>query len=391
MKTKTKTYWTPADLEKLRVLYPTTSAPDLVATFDRSSAAIEQKARSIGLMRSASNHRRWTIEEVQVLRDFYPTLGAAVVSEMIKRPVTAVLKKAQEVGVRSERVTPTIRAPRSPRIRGTSSKIGRGRYWTNEEDEFLRSALSKMTRLHIAIHLNRTKQAVDVRIKNLKLAKKCCRMGLGNSPIGTERIYRGKRERKVSATGSRSDWKRIDVIEWEAVNGPIPPGMMLAKPKIGHSEEQRLIKRSENPMLAALDQMTSEMRSIANLKGQISTELSRLEKMYAADMNSSKKRKIWNKEQDEFLLKNYIALSNKDLSLALKFTIFSVKSRLAKLGLKRHSGGERWSTQGKDQLTAIYAITPVPELSKILGRSIRSVVAKANSMGLRQRTRRKSE
>lgn len=292
--------------------------------------------------------------------------------------------------MRSERVPP-IRAPRSSRTKEISSKIGRGRYWTNEEDEFLRSALSKMTRLHIAIHLNRSKQAVDVRINNLDLAKKCCRKGRGNAPIGTERVYRGKRERKISTTGRRSDWKRIDIIEWEAVNGPIPPGMMLSTPKVGNPEQQRLIKRSENPMLAALDQMTDEMRSIAKLKGQISTELSRLEKMYGVDTNSSKKRRIWNKDKDKFLLENYTKLSNKDLSLALKFTIFSVKSRLAKLGLKRHSGGERWSTQGKHQLMAIYATTPVPEISKILGRSIRSVVAKANSMGLRQRARRKSE
>lgn len=48
-------------------------------------------------------------------------------------------------------------------------------------------------------------------------------------PVGTERIDKdGVLKRKVSDTRDRrADWKPVHVIEWEAINGPVPAGKVV--------------------------------------------------------------------------------------------------------------------------------------------------------------------
>lgn len=48
-------------------------------------------------------------------------------------------------------------------------------------------------------------------------------------PIGGERVNsKGLLLRKISNTGNQHrDYKRVDVIEWERRNGPLPEGMIL--------------------------------------------------------------------------------------------------------------------------------------------------------------------
>lgn len=62
--------------------------------------------------------------------------------------------------------------------------------------------------------------------------KKGCRLGRAShrhKPIGTERISKdGYRERKVhDGLPMQSRWQAVHVLEWEAVNGPIPAGHCL--------------------------------------------------------------------------------------------------------------------------------------------------------------------
>lgn len=48
-------------------------------------------------------------------------------------------------------------------------------------------------------------------------------------PIGTERVSKyGYRERKVhDGLPLQSRWRAVHLIEWEAIHGPVPPGMAL--------------------------------------------------------------------------------------------------------------------------------------------------------------------
>jgi hypothetical protein len=62
--------------------------------------------------------------------------------------------------------------------------------------------------------------------------KKGCRTGRANhiyKPIGTERLSKdGYLERKIHDGQPRqSRWRAVHLVEWEAINGPIPNGMAL--------------------------------------------------------------------------------------------------------------------------------------------------------------------
>ncbi|WP_313082618.1 hypothetical protein [Pulveribacter sp.] len=100
--------------------------------------------------------------------------------------------------------------------------------WTEQELQLIRQLYPTHTAQQLMPHLpGRTlkgirQKAAEMEVGKLVHAPKFVR------PIGSERMDRGHLIRKVTNTGQpKKDWKRVEVIEWEAVHGPIPPGMEL--------------------------------------------------------------------------------------------------------------------------------------------------------------------
>jgi len=100
--------------------------------------------------------------------------------------------------------------------------------WTEPEIELVRQLLPTVSVKSLTQQLpGRSEKAIK------KLA---ARLGLKRQvpanwrPIGAERMDRGYLIRKVTDSGNpKKDWKRVDVIEWEAINGPVPSGMVLVQ------------------------------------------------------------------------------------------------------------------------------------------------------------------
>lgn len=98
-------------------------------------------------------------------------------------------------------------------------------------------------------------------------------------PIGSERVDRGYLIRKVTDTGQpKKDWKRVEVIEWEAVHGPIPEGMMLMvkKPALPRTlENMGLFTHAQHWERVSIHHGNPELRQLYQLKGQITQAIKR--------------------------------------------------------------------------------------------------------------------
>ena len=110
-------------------------------------------------------------------------------------------------------------------------------------------------------------------------------------PIGSERMDRGKLIRKVTDTGNpKKDWKRVDVIEWEAKNGPIPPGhcVVFKDGRVRTVEAEitldklELISRAENMRRNSyLTRYPKEMADLIRLRGALNRKINTRERRRA--------------------------------------------------------------------------------------------------------------
>ncbi|MFC4922848.1 MULTISPECIES: hypothetical protein [Delftia] len=368
---KINTPWTSAEVENLQSIYSTKSAPELMTIFGRSFAAIDQKARSMGLFRStARSSRAWDAAEVKLLHDIYPSMGASAVSSIIGRAQTAVLKKAQKIGIQM----------------GNRVSLTRRR-WTEEEADFLKSSIGIMTLEDIAKKLDRSLHSIDNRISDNGTKNpnaKCIR----HLPIGTERISRGKIFRKVALTGVRRiDWKRVEVIEWEAINGPVPEGMVLIGRRKG--EPLRLMSPSDVPMMAARSRMSPTLIKLLSIKSQIGAALNLIESMHPEDQNETgaqrkyfSRTNSWSAQGDDFLLNNYLQCTNREMAGALGRSSIGIERRLKILGLTRPSC--TWSQENEKKLSDLYPTTSITDLACIFGRSKPAIYQRAKRLGVKK-------
>jgi len=104
-------------------------------------------------------------------------------------------------------------------------------------------------------------------------------------PIGSERMGRGHLIRKVTNTGQpKKDWKRVEVIEWEAVHGPLPPGMELmvnyaSKPRT--MDNLGLFTKAAHWERVAAKTPPPEVLELCQLRAKIEREVQRLSQQQA--------------------------------------------------------------------------------------------------------------
>ena len=148
--------------------------------------------------------------------------------------------------------------------------------WTPEEKALLRSLYPIKTAVQIAELMQKTPYQVRKQVVTMGLSKS----NPGSTrPIGSERMDRGYLIRKVTDTGRpKKDWKRVEVIEWEEVNGPIPEGKMLMviNPSLPRTvSNMGLFTHMEHFDRMAVFNYPPELRKLCQLKGQITQAINR--------------------------------------------------------------------------------------------------------------------
>jgi hypothetical protein len=102
----------------------------------------------------------------------------------------------------------------------------------------------------------------------------------GNAaPIGAEKWKRGRKVRKVRHTGRDSDWIFVHRLNWEAVNGPIPPGHVLAfrdgDMRNASVDNLELITASENMARNSVHHLPRPLRDLCFTHGLITREINK--------------------------------------------------------------------------------------------------------------------
>lgn len=155
--------------------------------------------------------------------------------------------------------------------------------WTNPEIELVRQLLPTVSVRVLARQLpGRSEKAIRKLVARLGLQRK---VPMNWRPIGAERMNRGQLIRKVTDTGQpKKDWKRVEVIEWEALNGPMPLGthLMVKNPALPRTLDNLApFSSREHWERVTVQNLPPELRQLTQLKGQISQAINRRRKQEA--------------------------------------------------------------------------------------------------------------
>ena len=123
--------------------------------------------------------------------------------------------------------------------------------WTQEQDNQLRATYKKIGAKRLSAIMGKTTTAIYVRAHHLGLSTKM----------------------KIADTGNQhNDYKRVDVIDWEAVNGLIPNGytlMIINKYLPRTLSNLQLIKKDEVLATVSGVNLPPEVRELLTLQRQI--------------------------------------------------------------------------------------------------------------------------
>lgn len=371
MKKRDYVRWTPEDIEKLKAIYSNATWPELLAAFGGRKDSIAHRAIRLGLQRPESRTRaKWSDDEVRILCENYSTSSAQAIAEIIDREANAIHKKANKLGLQ--------KADHAPR-----EEIVPRRAWEPHEDQFLRESRGVISISEIAVQLGRSVQSVHMRSVRMDFD-----VERRSKPLGAERIYRGRLERKVSNSGERRKyWKRVDVIEWEAVNGPVPEGMVLMKERCKPRtiDNLRLMSEDDIPVIRARRDASPELKRLYNLMSRLGAAFAKIEKLNPPLKVHGKivPRSfpiVWTPEEIDFLRNEHGSLTAKEIGEKLQLSESVVQKKRRELGLRRLH--REWSKEDEALLSRLYRTTSKSELSRIFNRSFPLIYNKAYQLGL---------
>ena len=157
--------------------------------------------------------------------------------------------------------------------------------WSAEDEQALRQMVAgRMVHREIAEAMGRTTASVNMKIFALKLTPRKTPVGVGTghlADIGAETLHAGKglKLRKVSHEGPQyKRWKRVDVIDWEAVHGPVPDGYVLIvinKHMPRTPDNLQLMKKDEAWSKIRGADMPPEVREMLQMQQQITKAMRR--------------------------------------------------------------------------------------------------------------------
>lgn len=195
----------------------------------------------------------WHQAERETLRLLYPDMVTADIAALMQRSLSSVTNQSHLMGLK-----------KSAELLSSAAS---GRIAANPGHPFTASQIQKG-----AIPWNKG--------KNYHPGGRCreTQFKAGSKPqtwlpIGTERVNKdGHLVRKVSDTGNRHErWKRVDQIEWEAINGPLPDGHFLVKTPEGHKAFTRADLMRQN----TYHRYPPEVAKLIQLRGALNRQINK--------------------------------------------------------------------------------------------------------------------
>lgn len=218
----------------------------------------------------------WSAAQIESLRALYPSHSADVVARVIVRSQRSVYAKSAQLGLvksaewlASDRSGRIQRGRKDARLKATQFQPGITPW---------NKGVPGATGLH-----------PNCRATQFKPGRKP-EESRNYAPIGTLRLNRdGHLERKVTddpALVPVRRWTPIYRLVWEAANGPIPagsmvvfkPGMKTAQLELITLDRLERITRAENARRNSVHRRGPEMSQLYQLKGAIARQVNRIKK-----------------------------------------------------------------------------------------------------------------
>lgn len=209
----------------------------------------------------------WTEQQTEALVELYPHIPTDWIAQAMGRPIKSVYTKARALGLKKTEAF--LASELAGRIQ-TGSNIGvDGRFqkgltpW-NKGTSYVAGGRSAETRFKPGV-----RQGVAV-----KLYK----------PIGSERLSKdGYLERKINDNmPPQKRWRAVHLIEWEAINGPLPAGHAIAfkdGDKTNRAPDNlELITRAELMRRNTYHRYPKEIARVVQLRGAITRQINKRER-----------------------------------------------------------------------------------------------------------------
>lgn len=167
-----------------------------------------ERGRGIGM--SDKYRKFWTQSDLELLIRLYADTQSEELAVLCGHPLSSVYSKAKQLGLKKSPAY--LESPAACRLRrgddiGKEHRFQKGHAPANKGLRRPGYAPGRMSETQF------------VKGKKPYTWK----------PIGSERIYGGYLQRKVTDTGySPRDWQPVHRLMWEETNGPIPPGQCLS-------------------------------------------------------------------------------------------------------------------------------------------------------------------
>lgn len=216
--------------------------------------------------RTAESRAPWTEGELCALRSRYPHERTEDIARDLGRPIGSVYNKANVLGLRKSREFQASAASgriREPGHKGRQHQFKRGHVPANKGLRRPGYAPGRMaqTQFKKGELTGRARQIVK--------------------PIGFERVSKdGYLERKINNDlPMQARWRAVHLIEWEAVNGPMPPGHALVFIN-GNKQDIRLdnlklITRAELMQRNTYHRYGKEFARVIQLRGAVQRQINK--------------------------------------------------------------------------------------------------------------------
>lgn len=210
---------------------------------------------------------QWTAAEVSVLIETYPHIPTEWLAQVLKLDLQQVYHKAASLGIKkSEAYLASefaCRLRRGDQV-GAGTRFRKGQQSWNKGKPHPARGRSAETQFKPG---ERRGVAVDL-----------------YKPIGSERISKdGYRQRKINDDfPPQRRWRAVHLIEWEAINGPVPAGHALVF-KDGDKtnitlDNLELITRAELMRRNSYHQYPKPIARVIQLRGAITRQINKRER-----------------------------------------------------------------------------------------------------------------
>lgn len=206
----------------------------------------------------------WTADQLQQMTDLYPHHRTADIEAQIGRPAASIYSKAKILGLKkSAEFLASGQAGRLDGVRGGQTRFKPGSTSWNKGSHYIAGGRSAETRFKPG---HRGGRAAEVYV-----------------PVGTERVRDGYLTRKINEDMPlHKRWRAVHLLDWEAVNGPVPKGHIVAfrdgdksNRSMGNLE---LVSRVEWMLRNTVHNLPKEVVEVVRLRAVVVRKINRIQK-----------------------------------------------------------------------------------------------------------------